>query len=131
MPSSTKTVDMRYKIELAYNGSNYAGWQIQPNAPTVQEAIDRALSTIANTSIETMGCGRTDAGVHAKFFVAHFDGPDGLPSETGGCPLLLPARFGSKLPDHQSESFRPWTSGQPGRLFWKMPGGITVCLLNN
>ena len=72
---------MRYKIELAYNGSNYAGWQIQPNAPTVQEAIDRALSTIANTSIETMGCGRTDAGVHAKFFVAHFDGPDGLPSD--------------------------------------------------
>lgn len=72
---------MRYKIELAYNGSNYAGWQIQPNALTVQESVDRALSTIANTNIETTGCGRTDAGVHAKFFVAHFDGPDGMPSD--------------------------------------------------
>lgn len=72
---------MRYKIELAYNGSNYAGWQIQPNASTVQEVLDRALSTIANTPIETMGCGRTDAGVHAKFFVAHFDGPDSLPTD--------------------------------------------------
>ena len=74
---------MRYKIELAYNGSNYAGWQIQPNAPTVQDALDRALSTIANTPIETMGCGRTDAGVHAKYFVAHFDGPENLPADLG------------------------------------------------
>lgn len=72
---------MRYKIELAYNGSNYAGWQIQPNALTVQEAVDRALSTIANVSIETMGCGRTDAGVHAKYFVAHFNGPGDLPDD--------------------------------------------------
>ncbi|MBM3938112.1 MAG: tRNA pseudouridine(38-40) synthase TruA, partial [Sphingomonadales bacterium] len=39
---------MRYKIELAFNGSNYAGWQIQPNAPTVQSAIDKALSTLCN-----------------------------------------------------------------------------------
>lgn len=72
---------MRYKIELAYNGSNYAGWQIQPNALTVQALIDRALSTIANTLIETVGCGRTDAGVHAKYFVAHFDGPENLPND--------------------------------------------------
>jgi tRNA pseudouridine38-40 synthase len=72
---------MRYKIELAYNGTRYAGWQIQPNAPTIQEAIDKALSTICNQPIETMGCGRTDAGVHAKFFVAHFDGPETLPTD--------------------------------------------------
>lgn len=72
---------MRYKIELAYHGSNYAGWQIQPNAPTVQATIDKALSTICNQPIETMGCGRTDSGVHAKFFVAHFDGPNALPND--------------------------------------------------
>lgn len=83
---------MRYKIELAYNGSDYAGWQIQPNAPTVQESVDCALSTIANTNIETMGCGRTDAGVHAKFFVAHFDGPDELPAD-------LCYRLNKMLPD--------------------------------
>lgn len=72
---------MRYKIELAYNGSNYAGWQIQPNAPTVQAAIDKALSTLCNQPIETMGCGRTDSGVHASYFVAHFDGPENLPDD--------------------------------------------------
>lgn len=72
---------MRYKIELAYNGTRYAGWQIQPNAPTVQEAIDKALSTLCNQPIETMGCGRTDTGVHAKYFVAHFDGPETLPTD--------------------------------------------------
>ena len=64
---------MRYFLHLAYNGAAYAGWQIQPHAPSVQETIQRALSTILNTPIEITGCGRTDAGVHADHYYAHFD----------------------------------------------------------
>jgi tRNA pseudouridine38-40 synthase len=63
----------RYFIELAYDGSNYHGWQTQPNAVTVQEMLDKALSTLLRQPVETLGCGRTDTGVHAKEFYAHFD----------------------------------------------------------
>lgn len=63
----------RYFIELAYNGTNYHGWQVQPNAVTVQEVLDEALTTVLRRPIETTGCGRTDTGVHATQFFAHFD----------------------------------------------------------
>ena len=64
---------MRYLLELAYNGSNYQGWQIQPNGNTVQEILNNAISVITRKQIETVGCGRTDTGVHAKQYFAHFD----------------------------------------------------------
>lgn len=64
---------MRYFAELAYDGTSFHGWQIQPNAYTVQEALDKALSTILRQKIETLGCGRTDTGVHASEFFAHFN----------------------------------------------------------
>jgi len=64
---------MRFFIELSYKGTNYHGWQIQPNANTIQAEINKALSTILNAKIEVMGAGRTDAGVHAKQMYAHFD----------------------------------------------------------
>ena len=60
----------RYFIELAYNGSGYNGWQIQPNAPSVQEEINKALSLLLKQEINVTGAGRTDTGVHASFFVA-------------------------------------------------------------
>ncbi len=63
----------RYFIELAYDGTNYHGWQVQPNAITVQEVLDKALATVSRQQVETVGCGRTDTGVHAKEFFAHFD----------------------------------------------------------
>ena len=64
---------MRYFIDISYDGSNYHGWQIQPNAVTVQHQINLALSTILNEEINVLGAGRTDAGVHAKKMIAHFD----------------------------------------------------------
>jgi len=64
---------LRYFIELAYNGTNYHGWQVQPNATTVQETLNKALSTILKTTIDVVGAGRTDTGVHAKQMFAHFD----------------------------------------------------------
>lgn len=65
---------MRYFIELAYNGAKYNGWQRQPNAITVQETIEKAFATILRSpGLEIVGCGRTDAGVHASQYFAHFD----------------------------------------------------------
>jgi len=63
----------RYFIEIAYNGTAYHGWQIQKNAHSVQEVLNKALSTICRTDVETLGCGRTDTGVHAIQLFAHFD----------------------------------------------------------
>lgn len=63
----------RYFIELAYKGTKFHGWQVQPNAVTVQECLEKALSTITRETIEVMGAGRTDTGVHASYFVAHFN----------------------------------------------------------
>lgn len=63
----------RYFLELAYNGTAYHGWQVQHNAVSVQEKINKALSTLCRTEIESIGCGRTDTGVHARQLFAHFD----------------------------------------------------------
>ena len=65
---------MRYFITLSYDGTRYHGWQIQPNGPSVQEKLQWALSTILRQEdIQVTGAGRTDAGVHARMMVAHFD----------------------------------------------------------
>ncbi len=64
---------MRYFIQLSYNGSAYHGWQIQPNAISVQEVLENALSRLLNETIAIVGAGRTDAGVHATEMVAHFE----------------------------------------------------------
>lgn len=63
----------RYYAEICFNGTNYHGWQIQTNALSVQETVNKALSTILNDDITTSGAGRTDTGVHAKQFFIHFD----------------------------------------------------------
>lgn len=64
---------MRYFIELAYKGTNYHGWQFQPDANSVQETLNKALSILLKTEIDIVGAGRTDTGVHAKQMYAHFD----------------------------------------------------------
>lgn len=63
----------RYFLQCSYKGSNYHGWQIQPNAISVQEVLEDALSKILREKIAVMGAGRTDTGVHASFFILHFD----------------------------------------------------------
>lgn len=64
---------MRYFLEIAYDGSKYHGWQIQPNAVSVQEEIQGALTLIFKKETSCIGCGRTDSGVHASQFYLHFD----------------------------------------------------------
>ena len=65
---------MRYFITFSYDGTRYHGWQIQPNGDSVQERLQGALSTLLRQKISVTGAGRTDAGVHARMMVAHFDG---------------------------------------------------------
>jgi tRNA pseudouridine38-40 synthase len=64
---------LRYFLEFSYNGKAYHGWQNQPNAISVQEVLEKALSTILKSKISVMGAGRTDAGVHASQMFAHFE----------------------------------------------------------
>ncbi|MCR4849561.1 MAG: tRNA pseudouridine(38-40) synthase TruA, partial [Bacteroidales bacterium] len=63
----------RYFIHLAYNGANYCGWQVQPHSPSVQAELERCLSLKLGHTVEVTGCGRTDTGVHARSYYAHFD----------------------------------------------------------
>ena len=64
---------MRYFVWFGYDGAAYHGWQIQPNGNSVQEELQRGLSTLLREDISVTGAGRTDAGVHARVMVAHFD----------------------------------------------------------
>lgn len=63
----------RYFLRLSYNGATYSGWQFQPNAPTIQEELEKTLSALLHEKIIVYGCGRTDAGVHASKYYAHID----------------------------------------------------------
>lgn len=84
---------MRYFAEIAYRGTNYVGWQVQPNGTSVQSMINTALRTILrDPAIACVGCGRTDAGVHATQFFLHFDTLTELPEN-----FLL--RMNTVLPD--------------------------------
>jgi tRNA pseudouridine38-40 synthase len=69
---------LRFFIEFSYNGKAYHGWQYQPNAISVQEVLEKALSIILKKDISLMGAGRTDAGVHASQMFAHFDFEDDI-----------------------------------------------------
>lgn len=64
----------RYFIYLSFRGTAYNGWQLQPEKLTVQGALAKALSTVLSAQTGVTGAGRTDTGVHASFFCAHFDG---------------------------------------------------------
>jgi len=84
----------RYFLELAYNGTDFHGWQMQDNAPSIQQEISEKLGTILQAEIPVTGCGRTDAGVHASQFFAHFD-TDKLTMDTG----LFVHKLNTMLPD--------------------------------
>ena len=69
---------MRYFVELCYDGAAYCGWQRQRDAATAQQTLETALSTLLRRDTETVGAGRTDTGVNASYYVAHFDAADGI-----------------------------------------------------
>ncbi len=69
----TTATTHRYKLRLAYDGTAYAGWQLQPNATSIQEVVEKAIATVCGERPRLHGSGRTDQGVHARGQVAHFD----------------------------------------------------------
>ena len=72
---------------LTYEGTAYHGWQIQKNLPTVQETLEKAIAAVVGHRAHVTGCGRTDAGVHARFYVANFHTGSTIPA--GRLPYAL------------------------------------------
>ncbi len=83
---------MTYKLTMAYDGTNYHGWQRQKNGITVQEAVEDVLSQIAGESVVVTGCSRTDAGVHARVYVCSFTMKTTIPADK------IPFVLNTKLP---------------------------------
>lgn len=84
---------IRYKIGLSFLGCAYHGWQIQPNALSVQETLEKALGDLFGETIRVSGCSRTDSGVHAREFYCHFDAKRDFPQHK------LPLAVRAYLPD--------------------------------
>lgn len=73
-PASRRATErMRFKLEISYDGTNFAGWQVQPGLATVQQTIETAIEKTIGAKVKLHGSGRTDRGVHARGQVAHFD----------------------------------------------------------
>ena len=83
----------RYFIYFAYNGTRYCGWQNQPNGVSVQCCLEDVLSKVLRCDIQVVGAGRTDAGVHARMMVAHFDAPVAIDNT-----VLLAGKLSNMLP---------------------------------
>jgi len=106
----------RYFIHMAYDGTAYHGWQVQPNGTTVQEVLQKALSTLLRQDIAVTGSGRTDTGVHASYFIAHFDLSTGSPAnpfvESSGKPQT-DTQAQASLAKPQTSSQTPGNSANP------------------
>lgn len=97
---------MRYFLQLSYNGSAFHGWQSQPNAVSVQETVEKAISTVARRPVAVTGAGRTDAGVHARRMFAHFDLEDEI-REKGKFLLSLDRLCGRDVAFHDLVEVSP------------------------
>ena len=82
---------MRYFLCLSYDGGAFCGWQIQPSSPSVQASLEGALSRLLNRPVSVTGAGRTDTGVHAAGYIAHFDWDGDLPFEASDFTYKLNA----------------------------------------
>lgn len=92
---------MRYRLRISYDGAPLSGWQCQNNAPSVQEEVSKALSTLLGGEIQVTGAGRTDAGVNAVNYIAHFDTPSDEPLDTGRIEYKLNAILPRNIVIHE------------------------------
>jgi tRNA pseudouridine38-40 synthase len=135
-------------MELAYDGTFYAGWQIQPDAPTVQGMIQNVLTQInANIPVEIIGCGRTDAGVHAHQYFIHFNLDENrcenlvyrmnkmLPSDIKSIEILPLDGFRHARFDAKKRTYRYFISKEKNpfleRYRWIMPLPLDVIAMND
>jgi tRNA pseudouridine38-40 synthase len=122
--AASDATTQRYFLTLAYLGSAYCGWQKQLNAPSVQTVMEQSLSTLLRQPIEVTGCGRTDTGVHARFYVAHFDATGPLPATfLIGLNSLLPPDISVftvlKMPDSAHARFDAFERAYEYHLTWR------------
>lgn len=111
----------RLRLDLEYEGTRYHGWQVQPNALTVQECVERTLRTVLNESCRVVGAGRTDAGVHALGQVAHFETTRTIaaPALQRALNSLLPADIAVREVREVPESFHARKSAVRKRyVYW-------------
>ena len=113
----------RIKLRIEYDGTAYGGWQYQTNAPTVQDEIEKALHTLTGEDIRITGASRTDAGVHARGQVAHFDTESQIPADRFSYALntLLPEDIRIQESQDAPQDFhaRFWTKGKAySYLIW-------------
>lgn len=107
----------RYFIYLQFDGTNYHGWQLQPNGNSVQEELQKALTTLLRVETPVVGAGRTDAGVHARLMVAHFESEEQVDTRQLAYKLnrLLPRdiainRIDAVAPDMHARFSAKWRS---------------------
>lgn len=98
---------MRYLIRLSYSGAGFCGWQAQVNAPSIQECLQKALSTLLNGEISVTGAGRTDTMVNAVNYVAHFETADPIRMETGVLRYKLNAILPAGIAVHEVSPAAP------------------------
>ena len=91
---------MRYFLCLSYDGSAFCGWQIQPSSPSVQACLEETLSRLLNRPVSVTGAGRTDTGVHAAGYIAHFDWDGNLPFEASDFTYKLNAMLPREVVVH-------------------------------
>jgi tRNA pseudouridine38-40 synthase len=138
---------MRYVIRLAYKGTRYHGWQKQHNAVSVQSVLDEKLSLLLGENIETLGCGRTDTGVHAKDFYVHFDASNPqegahlvyklnhiLPNDIAVFEVFeVPETFNARF-DATSRTYEYWITQVPNPFLledaWYRYGKLDMELMN-
>lgn len=111
---------MRFFLYCSYDGSAYHGWQVQPNGISVQEVLQQRLSQLLATKVEVTGAGRTDAGVHARMMVAHFD--CSIPSQWEGNSETGIANSHLTLP-HEEAAYGEWITFRLARM---LPSDIAV-----
>ena len=98
---------MRIKLTVSYDGTDYCGWQVQPNGVTIQELLEQALFNVTGEKVRITGSGRTDSGVHAKGQVAHFDTNSSVPAE----------KFSKALNAHLPSGIKVLSSEEVGEDF--------------
>ena len=99
----------RIRLRVAYDGTNYSGWQIQPNAPTIEKKLDEAIYALTGENVHVTGASRTDAGVHALGNVAVFDTASNIPADkfTYALNRYLPEDIIIQQSDEVESDFHP------------------------
>ncbi|MDD3831369.1 MAG: tRNA pseudouridine(38-40) synthase TruA [Clostridia bacterium] len=112
----------RVKLTIEYIGTNYCGWQLQNNGPTVQEQLENALASLYEQPIRVYGVGRTDEGVHARGYVCHYDAPNSITTDKIVLALnrYLPCDISASCAEYVDEHFHARKSALSKRYVYNL-----------